>query len=59
MPINHYDLQKFAGVKIKDAIRKKGSPDRFGKASTGEQNADDKAKTSLMGKLLRQHTEPK
>ncbi|GHD55392.1 hypothetical protein [Jeongeupia chitinilytica] len=58
MPINHYDLQKFAGVKIKDAIRKKGSPDRFGKASTGDKQNDD-GKPSLVAKLLKQHTEPK
>ncbi|BCL74444.1 hypothetical protein JHS3_01800 [Jeongeupia sp. HS-3] len=59
MPINHFDLQKFAGVKLKDAIRKKGSPDRFGKASSNDQQDKDKAKPSLMSKLLKQHVEPK
>ena len=56
MPINFFDMQRIAAVKLKDGIRKKGSPDRFGKdsndgKSTGKGNP-------LLGQLLQQVKPP-
>ena len=57
MPINHYDLQRLAAIRIKEDIRKKGSPDRFGKDSSGEKANNGKGK-SLVERLIKQHVEP-
>lgn len=52
MPINHFDMQRLAAVKLKDDIRKKGSPDRFGKDSN---NGKSTGKGHpLLGQLLQQ-----
>ncbi|MDR3430189.1 MULTISPECIES: hypothetical protein [Silvimonas] len=60
MPINHFDLQRLAAVRLKESMRKKGSPDRFGKASSEGKTDDGKeAKPSLLGRLLKDHVEPK
>ena len=55
MPINYYDLNRFEAVKVRETIRKAGSPDRFGKDS----NAKDgkKLDNPLLGKLLKPHVE--
>ena len=56
MPINHFDMQRIAAVKLNDGIRRQGSPDRFGKNSTGGKAA---AKTNpLLGQLLQQVKPP-
>ena len=60
MPINYYDLQRFAAVKVKEDIRKKGSPNRFGKGSSSAQQGEDTtAAETLVGRLLKQHVPPK
>ncbi|KPC49974.1 hypothetical protein [Amantichitinum ursilacus] len=56
MPINHYDLQRLAAIKIKEDIRKKGSPDRFGKDSSG--NKDRPKGKSLVERLIQQNIAP-
>lgn len=53
MPINFYDMQRFEAVKVRENIRKAGSPDRFGKASHAKD--DKKLNNPLLGKLLQQH----
>ncbi|MEQ6292564.1 hypothetical protein ACFPAG_18325 [Vogesella sp. GCM10023246] len=55
MPINFYDLNRFEAVKVRENLRKAGSPDRFGKDS----NAKDgkKLDNPLLGKLLQQHVD--
>ncbi|GAB7126703.1 hypothetical protein JCM19000A_12100 [Silvimonas sp. JCM 19000] len=55
MPINHYDLQRLAAIKIKEDIRKKGSPDRFGKDSSG--NQDRPKGKSLVERLIQKKIE--
>lgn len=57
MPINHFDLQRLAAVKLKEDMRKKGSPDRFGKGSQLPKSADGKS-NSLLGQLLQQVKPP-
>ncbi|GGP22749.1 hypothetical protein [Silvimonas iriomotensis] len=55
MPINHFDLQRLAAVRIKENIKKKGSPDRFGKDSSGQKDKD--ARPSLLNGLLKKHAD--
>ena len=52
MPINYFDMQRLAAVKLKDDIRKKGSPDRFGKDSNDGKSAGKG--NPLLGQLLQQ-----
>ncbi|KAF0813038.1 hypothetical protein IGB42_02434 [Andreprevotia sp. IGB-42] len=59
MPINHFDLQRLAAIKIKEDIRKKGSPSRFGKDSSENASDEDKMAKSLVGRLIKQRVEPK
>lgn len=59
MPINFYDMQRFDGIKVKENIRKQGSPDRFGKNSSTGKGDKDKLDNSLLGKLLKPHTDGK
>lgn len=54
MPINYFDMQRFEAVKVRENIRKAGSPDRFGKASNAKD--DKKLNNPLLGKLLQQHS---
>lgn len=53
MPINFYDMQRFEAIKVRENIRKAGSPDRFGKSSNAKD--DKKLANPLLGKLLQQH----
>ena len=59
MPINHFDLQRLAGIRLNEEIKRKGSPDRFGKSSSKAK--EDAGKTNpLLSKLLKQAgSEPK
>ena len=57
MPINHYDLQRLAAIRLKEDIRKKGSPDRFGKNSSGEKADNGKGK-SLAERLIKRVVQP-
>lgn len=61
MPINYYDLQRLAAVKVRESIRRQGSPDRFGKDSSGanHQAATRPVQEGLIGKLLAPHVKPK
>ena len=52
MPINYFDMQRLAAVKLKDDMRKKGSPDRFGKNSNDGKSAGKG--NPLLGQLLQQ-----
>jgi hypothetical protein len=53
MPINHFDLQRFEAIKVRESTRKAGSPDRFGKESNAKN--DKKLDNPLLGKLLKSH----
>ncbi|SMC26188.1 hypothetical protein SAMN02745857_02415 [Andreprevotia lacus DSM 23236] len=59
MPINHFDLQRLAAVRIKENIRKKGSPDRFGKDSSDLKGDEGATSKSLVGRLIKQHVDTK
>ncbi|XZG68976.1 hypothetical protein ACTSKR_09955 [Chitinibacteraceae bacterium HSL-7] len=51
MPINYYDLQRFEAIKVRENIKKTGSPDRFGKKSND--GADGKEVNPLLAGLLK------
>ncbi|MGL6046122.1 MAG: hypothetical protein ACRC02_06575 [Vogesella sp.] len=53
MPINYFDMQRFEAIKVRESIRKAGSPDRFGKASNAKD--DKKLNNPLLGQLLKSH----
>lgn len=50
------DLEKLRGLKINEKLAKTGVPDRFGKASSGQQ--DNPAPKGLIGALLKKTPKP-